>query len=405
MREFNLRRVEFADSLEAKDFMEKYIGCHGYGSAHMSKKIGAINIMAENLRVPACNILKQAMLSLGGEVAVHHDIIVANQGLYPALIMGTPLQFKELIKKLKQQMFGLPRLSAELEELLVAPAPRSPRTIPYNGGSLELGKKTLVMGILNCTPDSFSDGGRWFDLDKAVEHALTMEREGADIIDIGGESTRPGSDAVSAQEEMDRVIPVIKALKGKLKIPMSIDSYKAVTAKAALDAGAHIINDVWGLQRDPDMAKVGAEYKCPIIVMHNKTEAKYNNFMGEVMAFLSHSIDLGLQAGCTKQQFIVDPGFGFGKEREHNLILTKHLQEFSALGVPVLMAASRKKTVGLVLDAPVDQRLEGDAAVTAISIARGADIIRVHDVQEMTKVAKMADAIAKAAYYKGENNG
>lgn len=398
MREFNLRRVFFANSGEAREFMEKYIGCQGYGCGYMSKKTGAINIMAENLRVPACNILKQAMLSLGGEVAVHHDIIVANQGLYPVLIMGTPLQFRELIKKLNQQMFGLPRLSAELEDLLSAPQPRSPRTIPYNGGTLEFGKKTLVMGILNCTPDSFSDGGQWFDLDKAVEHALAMERDGADIIDIGGESTRPGSDEVSAQEEMDRVIPVIKALKDKLHIPISIDSYKAVTAKAALDAGAHIINDVWGLQRDPDMAKVGAEYKCPIIVMHNKTEAKYTNFMGEVMAFLGHSIDLGLEAGCVKNQFIVDPGFGFGKEREHNLAITKHLGELSALGVPILMAASRKKTVGLVLDAAVDQRLEGDAAVTAISIANGADIIRVHDVKEMAKVAKMADAIVNAAY-------
>ena len=400
MNQFNLRSVILDNPGEVKDFLDKYIHCDDYGTAYMSRKSGVMNIMAENVRVPACNILKQNMLSIGGEVAVHRDVIVKTEGRYPVLIMGTREQIKALIKKIKPQMFGLPQLAEELTEILAAALPRSKRVIPYNGGELVFGEKTLVMGILNCTPDSFSDGGQWFDLDKAVEHAIDMEQAGADIIDIGGESTRPGSAPVNAEAEMARVIPVIKALKGKLRVPISIDSYKAVTAKAALDAGAHIINDVWGLQRDPAMAQVAAEYKCPVIVMHNKTEAKYDNFMGEVLAFLRQSLALGLAAGCRKEQFVVDPGFGFGfgKNIEHNLIITKKLRELAVLDCPILMAASRKKTVGLVLDAPADQRQEGDAAITALSIMGGADLIRVHDVKEMVKVAKMADAVMAANY-------
>ncbi|MDO4542485.1 MAG: dihydropteroate synthase, partial [Bacillota bacterium] len=302
------------------------------------------------------------------------------------------------IRKLKPQMFGLPKFAEELAAVLDAPEPRSHRTIPYRGGHLEFGKKTLIMGILNCTPDSFSDGGKWLEPEKAIEHALAMVENGADIIDVGGESTRPGSAEVSAEEEMARVIPVIRALADKVKVPISVDTYKAVTARAALEAGAHIINDVWGLQRDPHMSKVGAEYRCPIIIMHNKAEAKYDNFISEVLTFLDRSIDIGLEAGCSRQQFIVDPGFGFGKEKEHNLLITKNLRELSVLGAPILMAASRKKTVGLILDSPADQRIEGDAAVTAMSIANGADMVRVHDVKEMSRVAKMADAILTAAY-------
>ena len=270
----------------------------------------------------------------------------------------------------------------------------------YPGGELVFGKKTLVMGILNCTPDSFSDGGLWYDTDRAVEHALQMEEDGADIIDIGGESTRPGSDVVTAEEEQRRVLPVIERLKGKLHVPISIDSYKAETAKVALEAGASIINDVWGFQYDQgEMAKVAAEAGCPVILMHNKTEAVYENFMSEMMAFLRRSIEIAVEAGCDRNKIIVDPGFGFGKDMEHNLQLTAKLKEMTSLGCPVLMAASHKKTVGLVLDAPADRRMMGDAAVTAISIANGADMIRVHDVKEMAQVAKMADAIVRDGGY------
>ncbi|MEG0874362.1 MAG: dihydropteroate synthase [Clostridiales bacterium] len=398
MNNFNLRILCFDNPNEARVFNEKYVKSDEYGADHMSKKLGYLNIFAENLRDPACHILKQTMLSVGGDVAIHRDVLLNQGGHTSAMIMATRVQLRTAVKKLKLQMFGLPILADELTELLNAPLPRSLRKMSYNGGELVFGEKTLIMGILNCTPDSFSDGGQWFDTDKAVEHALAMQRDGADIIDIGGESTRPGSAEVSLDEEISRVVPVIEALKGKLKIPISIDSYKAATAKAALKAGAHIINDVWGFQRDPDMPKVAAEFQCPVILMHNKTEAQYDNFISELMAFLRKSIDIGVNAGCDKNQIIVDPGFGFGKDMEHNLLITKKLKELSVMGCPVLMAASRKKTVGLVLDAPVDKRLFGDGAITAQSIVNGADIIRVHDVKEMSQVAKMVDATLKAQY-------
>lgn len=398
MNRFNLRKIDFADVGEAKHFLKKYIGCEAYGSSHMGKKIGNLNILAENLKDPACHIVKQAMLSLGGEAAVHHDTIIGKGGGTSVLLMGTEMQMKALAKGLKLQDFGMKELSAELTDLLSAPHLRSEREIPYRDGTLVFGKKTLIMGILNCTPDSFSDGGKWFDEDKAVAHALEMEKDGADVIDIGGESTRPGSAVVSAQEEMDRVLPVIRKLQGKLKVPISIDSYKPVTVKAALDEGAQIINDIWGFQYDGEMAKIAAEYQCPTIIMHNKKEAVYDNFLSEMLAFLRKSIAIGLDAGCKKEQLIVDPGFGFGKEMEHNLLCTKYLQEMEVLGCPILMAASRKKTLGLILDEDAEHRIEGDAAITAMSIAKGADMVRVHDVKEMAKVAKVADAVMRVGY-------
>lgn len=398
MSQFNVRTVVLDEPKESEAFMKQYIHCDDAGAVLMSRKGGQIAIVVENLRVPACSILKQTMLSLGGDAAVHRNVLIHAVDRSSVLLMGTLSQMKRLVKKIKPQDFGLAILSEELNEVLEAPKPRSQRVMPYRGGMLEFGKKTLIMGILNCTPDSFSDGGKWYDTQKAIDHALEMEQDGADIIDIGGESTRPGSDEVSAEEEMKRVIPVIEALAGKLSIPISIDSYKAVTAEKALEAGAHIINDVWGFQRDPEMAKVAAKFQCPSIVMHNKTEAVYDDFMSEMMAFLRHSIELGVEAGLPKSQMIVDPGFGFGKEMEHNLTLTAKLKELSATGCPILMAASRKKTLGLILDAPADQRIEGDAAITAMSILNGADMVRVHDVKEMVKVAKVADAVAAADY-------
>ena len=400
MNQFNVRTVVLNNVKEAEAFMENYIRCDAKGTVMMGRKLGKMAIVAENLRPPACSILKQTMLSLGVEAAVHRNVLVQKVEHSSVLLMGTLAQMKRLVKKIKPQDFGLAILSDELNEVLEAPKPRSKRVMPYRGGELEFGKKTLIMGILNCTPDSFSDGGQWFDTQKAIDHALEMEENGADIIDIGGESTRPGSAEVTAEEEMKRVLPVIEGLQGKLSIPISIDSYKAVTAEKALEAGAHIINDVWGFQRDKEMADVAAKFQCPSIVMHNKVEAVYNDLMSELMAFLRKSIDLGVSAGLPKSQIIVDPGFGFGfgKTMEHNLTLTAKLRELSATGCPILMGASRKTTLGLILDAPPDQRLEGDSAITAMSILNGADMVRVHDVREMANVAKVADAVAAAGY-------
>lgn len=396
---YNLRFLSFADVKEICRFHKDHIHPSDYGAGYMANKASAYSIYGENLRDPAVQILKESVLSCGGELVTNRDVLIHKCGTSAVVMMVTKHQIKALIPRLKLQQFGLPQLGEELEALLRDTDVRGERVIPYRGGELVFGKKTLIMGILNCTPDSFSDGGQWFDPDRAVEHALEMEADGADIIDIGGESTRPGSAVVTAEEEIHRVLPVIERLRGKLRIPISIDSYKAETAEAALQAGAHIINDVWGFQFDRgEMAAVAAKYDCPAILMHNKTEAVYDDFMAEMTAFLRRSIDIAVEAGCDSKKLILDPGFGFGKNHEHNLLLTNKLKELASLGCPVLMAASRKRTVGYILDAPADQRLMGDAAVTAIAVANGADMIRVHDVKEMAQVAKMADAIVGKEY-------
>lgn len=401
MSKFNVRIVSFDNAREIYHFNERFVRPSDYGARYMAGKAGFLNIYAENLRDPAVQVLKESLLSIGGEAVTHRDVLVHKSNRSAVLMMAREDQFKVLVRRLKLQQFGLPQLAEEIKELLRYGMEETNRVISYADGELVFGERTLVMGILNCTPDSFSDGGKWVDVDAAVEHALAMEADGADIIDIGGESTRPypGKVEVTVEEEMRRVLPVIEKLRGKLKVPISIDSYKAETARAALHAGAKIINDVWGFQYDQgEMAALAAEANCPVILMHNKDEAVYDNFMAEVTAFLRKSIDIAVSAGCDRNKIIVDPGFGFGKNLEHNLLLTNKLTELKSLNCPLLMAASRKKSVGLVLDAPADQRLMGDAAVTAISIVKGADMIRVHDVKEMVQVAKMADAIAGKGY-------
>lgn len=401
MNKFNARIVTFDDAREIYRFNERFIKPSPYGARYMAGKAGYLNIYAENLRDPGVQVLKESLLSLGGEVVTHHDVLIHKSDRSAVLMMAREDQFKVLVRRLRLQQFGLPRLADEIKELLRYGMDETEQVIPYDGGELVFGKRTLVMGVLNCTPDSFSDGGKWLDVNAAVEHALAMAEAGADIIDIGGESTRPypGKVEISAAEEKARVLPVIEKLRGKLAVPISIDSYKAETAQRALDAGAKIINDVWGCQFDHgEMAAVAAKADCPLILMHNKKEAVYDNFMAEVTSFLRKSIDIVVEAGCDRNKVIVDPGFGFGKNLEHNLLLTNKLAELKSLNCPLLMAASRKKSLGLVLDAPADQRLMGDAAVTAISILKGADMIRVHDVKEMVQVAKMADAIAGKGY-------
>lgn len=401
MSKFNVRIVSFDNAREIYHFNERFVRPSDYGARYMAGKAGFLNIYAENLRDPAVQVLKESLLSIGGEAVTHRDVLVHKSNRSAVLMMAREDQFKVLVRRLKLQQFGLPQLAEEIKELLRYGMEETNRVISYDDGELVFGERTLVMGILNCTPDSFSDGGKWVDVDAAVEHALAMEADGADIIDIGGESTRPypGKVEVTVEEEMRRVLPVIEKLRGKLKVPISIDSYKAETARAALHAGAKIINDVWGFQYDQgEMAALAAEANCPVILMHNKDEAVYDNFMAEVTAFLRKSIDIAVSAGCDRNKIIVDPGFGFGKNLEQNLLLTNKLTELKSLNCPLLMAASRKKSVGLVLDAPADQRLMGDAAVTAISIVKGADMIRVHDVKEMVQVAKMADAIAGKGY-------
>lgn len=255
-----------------------------------------------------------------------------------------------------------------------------------------------VMGILNVTPDSFSDGGLWTERDAALRQAGRMAEEGAAIIDIGGESTRPGHTPVSAEEEAARVLPVIEAVKRETGLPVSIDSYKASVARAALEAGADMVNDIWGLRHDSgEMAALIAETGAACCLMHNRERAEYADFMADMLSDLRETLAIADRAGIARSAIVLDPGIGFGKSYEQNLIAMNRLDELLTLGCPVLLAASRKSVIGLTLDLPADQRLEGTIATTVAGVLRGAAFVRVHDVKENLRAARMALAIRREA--------
>ena len=277
---------------------------------------------------------------------------------------------------------------------------QTPRQTKIGNREFLWGKRTYVMGVLNVTPDSFSGDGVGDSIDAAVERAMRFQSDGADIIDIGGESTRPasiysGAGPISAAEEISRVLPVIEALSPILEIPISVDTYKAEVAGEALKAGAAMINDVWGFRRDPDMAGAAADAGAPVVLMHNRKRPRYADLVPEVIDELRQMQRVAVAAGVRHDNIILDPGMGFGKTAEHNLEILRRLDEFKVLGSPILIGMSRKSTIGYVLDLPVEERLEGTAATVALSVAFGADIVRVHDVKEMARVAKMSDAVVR----------
>jgi dihydropteroate synthase len=268
------------------------------------------------------------------------------------------------------------------------------------GTSFVWGSRTYVMGVINVTPDSFSGDGTGTDLDAARRQALRFQEWGADIIDVGGESTRPpsiysGVEPVTADEELSRVIPAIEALAPALRIPISIDTYKPKVAEMAIAAGASMINDVWALERCPDIARVAAETGVPVVLIHNQQGTEYEDLVPDVISALRRAIDRAVRAGIALDKIVVDPGMGFGKTAEQSLEVLRRLDELGRLGRPLLVGSSRKSTIGYVLDLPVDQRIEGTAATVALSIAGGADMVRVHDVREMVRVARMSDAIVR----------
>lgn len=252
---------------------------------------------------------------------------------------------------------------------------------------------TYVMGILNVTPDSFSDGGKYMDLDDALYHVERMITDGMDIVDVGGQSTRPGYTIVSEQEEIERVVPVIEAIKSRFNVPISLDTYKSEVAKAGIAAGADMINDIWGLKYDDKMAQVIAESGLPCCLGHNRKEAKYTNLIEEIFWDLEASLELANNAGITYNKIILDPGIGFGKSYENNLEIIDNLQKFHSLGCPVLLGASRKSVVGMGLDLPVTERMEGTLVTTVYGVQKGVMFVRVHDVKENVRAVKMTEAI------------
>ncbi|MCE5199178.1 MAG: dihydropteroate synthase [Armatimonadota bacterium] len=385
------------------------LNCEEMGIRHMLPKARHYLVKLESVRRPIVHILKEAFLASGGDAAVSREVITAGVTHSDVILMGTRKQFQHVLNALLEQGFGCKDLSVEIETAL-----RNydcPVNVPISEFADtrlsamfgEIGKKTLVMGILNVTPDSFSDGGQFTDIKAAVDHAVEMVQYGADIIDIGGESTRPGSAGVSSEEETERVIPVIRALAEALKVPISVDTTKSAVAEAALDSGALIVNDISSGTFDPAMIPLVARKRCPAILQHTKGTPEcmqespvYDDLLGEVSGFLRERVREFVESGADERLLIIDPGIGFGKTVEHNLELLRRLRELTSIGRPILVGTSRKATIGKVLGGlPVGERMEGTAATIAVSIANGADIVRVHDVKEMCRVARMTDAIVR----------
>ena len=266
-------------------------------------------------------------------------------------------------------------------------------TMVIGNREFDVKNHTYVMGILNVTPDSFSDGGKYDQLDQALFHAQEMIDDGADIIDVGGESTRPGYTMISDEEEIERTVPVVEALKERFDIPISIDTYKSKVAKANIKAGVDLVNDIWGMKYDKDMAKLVADTKVACCLMHNRDEASYKHFMKEMIEDIKESVKIAKEAGVKNKRIILDPGVGFGKTYDNNLEAIRCLKDLEELGYPVLLGTSRKSVIGLSLDLPSDQRMEGTLATTVMGVMQGVAFVRVHDVKENKRAIMMTEAV------------
>ncbi len=382
------------------------IKVHPEGIKWMVNKAIFRVIKVNNINNRAANIVKQEMLSIGGEVAVSREILDFKQGCSDILIMGTLKQYSLLSNKLKMQPFGLPELGEEIFESLTNFDAGCRFKLRCGRHLLDLSRKTHIMGILNFTPNSFSDGGKFNTIDAAIAHAQKMVSEGADIIDVGGESSRPGAKPVALKEELRRVIPVIKKIAKRVKVPISIDTYKSRVAEEALDNGAMIVNDISALRLDRSMVKVVAKYNVPVVLMHMQglpgnmqKNPRYKDVVNDIIDFFKERIAFCNSREIKPENIIVDPGIGFGKRTEHNLEIIKRLKEFKILGKPVLLGTSRKSFIGNVLNADIRQREEGTLASSVIGMLNGANILRVHDVKKTVMVQRVTEAIQKGSKY------
>jgi dihydropteroate synthase len=408
---FNVRVLSLHSAAEIRAEMEK-IGASPPGIKIMTPKATFRAVKLEGLTFAAANIIKQEMLARQGEVVTSRDVYSTKESVSDVLILGTLRQFEDLIRKLRLQPFkSLVRIASELEEALACFAGGQLKPLHIGGRLFNWGERTYIMGVVNVTPDSFSGDGLGDDVEQAVAQAERMVEDGADLIDVGGESTRPGSEPVTAEAELGRVLPVVEELSRRTDVPVSIDTYRSEVAREALEAGASLINDVWGLRMDPQLGQIAARYKVPVVLMHNRSRPKdatqterlggryqgveYDDLMGDIVRELRQSIDLALESGVERHLIIVDPGIGFGKTVEQNLRIMADLAQLKVLGRPILLGPSRKSFVGYTLDLPPEERVEGTAAAVAVGIANGADIVRVHDVKEMARVARMTDAMVR----------
>jgi dihydropteroate synthase len=395
-----IRCLHITNANEAIHQMKK-MGVDPTGVKLMEGKTLHFNLKVEGIEPRTANLLKQEMLSLGGDVAVDGRGLDCSTKQMDALLMGTQKHFEKLILKLEQYP-NLNPLGQSIKETLKNIS-KTQYSIRCRKRTLTLGKRTLLMGVLNVTPDSFSDGGLFFDKEKAISHGLRMVEEGADIIDIGGESTRPGSKPLQLEEELRRVIPVIESLEKEVGVPISIDTYKSTVAQRAIEAGAQIINDISGLNFDPGLAKVASKEDIPLVLMHIRgtpetmqKNVHYDSLFSEILQYLKDSIQRAESAGLDPQQIIIDPGIGFGKTVEANLLIIKNLYEFRILGKPILLGTSRKTFIGKILNAEVGERLEGTLSSITAGVLNGAHIIRCHDALQAKRAIAVADAIRLA---------
>ena len=397
---FKIRALNIKTRQEGLKEFEK-IGATAAGSRIMVDKIFPISLKIRGINPLAANILKQEMLARGGDVVTSRDSLMETGGKADVIIQGTVKSVRNLIGKIKQQPFGLKALSKDLECFIDKLDENKKR------GKLIIGKKefnlnedVLIMGILNVTPDSFYDGGHYFEKDKACRRAGTIVKEGAHIIDVGGMSTRPDSLPVGLEEEVERIIPVIEYISKNYDILVSADTYRSEVARRAIDAGAHIINDISGFSMDSNMVKVIAEGDVSVVIMHIKgtpenmqKNPEYEDVVDEIYDYLEDRTNMAINSGIKPEKIIIDPGIGFGKTLEHNLEILNKINEFKMLGYPVMVGASRKSFIGAVLDLPVEERLDGSLAAAICSIINGVNILRVHDVKETIRAVKVAKRI------------
>ena len=368
---------------------------------YLKPKLSHRDLLLENIKLYAANILKQSMLSIGGDVAVHRQVITGRIDHSSCILMGDLRHYRQLIEKLRLQP-GLESIAEIIEEQIFRDLGKLELTLC--GRRYRWDRIPAIMGILNITPDSFSDGGLFLSPEKALDHALAMEEQGADLIDIGGESSRPGAQSIDAAEEINRVIPVIRKVATSAKVPISIDTSKAAVARAAVDAGACMINDISALSGDPDMLFTVRDTGAGIILMHMRgtpgtmqTDTSYQHIMNEIFAFLASAVTQCLDAGIDPSSILIDPGIGFGKDLAGNLHIIKHIEEFQSLHMPVVLGHSRKSFIKALIDAPADQRQTGTDAVSAWGIIKGVHMVRVHEVRQTKEVRTILNAILESS--------
>lgn len=366
------------------------LGVHPDSIPILEKKCRFFCLFFSGLRSQEALILKQEMLARGGDVAIPWKALNIKEEKLDVLIMGTESQIRALCSKLALQPFRLSELSKNMEKALDNLL-SSPILSNFRGKEFFWGKRTYLMGIINMTPDSFSGDGLKEKVEQALSRAMGMVEQGADIIDVGGESTRPGASEVDPEEEWGRVEPFLKEFLPISSVPVSLDTSKAEVAEKGLKMGVDIINDVWGIRYDQKLLRLVKESGAGIILMHNRQEPSYKNLLWEVLSELEESLNSALALGIPQEKIILDPGFGFGKLSSHNWPILKSLSSFRVLGQPLLVGVSRKSFIGKATEKPPQERVFGTAAACALAIERGADIIRVHDLPEMRDVALICD--------------